>query len=55
VLREFYVHGVAIFKVVKKRGKKGEWSYKQDSRFNRRIHTLTTMKLSGPAAETLRT
>jgi len=55
VLREFYVHGVAIIKVVKKRGKKGEWSYKQDSRFNRRIHTLTTMKLSGPAAETLRT
>ncbi|MGH6933337.1 MAG: PhoX family protein, partial [Dongiaceae bacterium] len=52
VLREFYVHGVAIIEVVKKRRKKGAWSYEQDSRFNRRIHTLTTMKLSGPAAKT---
>ncbi len=52
VLREFFAHGVSVIKVVKKRGKKGGWSYKQDSRFNHRIHTLTTMKLSGPAAET---
>lgn len=52
VLREFYVHGVSVIEVVKKRGKKGEWSYKQDSRFNHRIHTLTSMKLSGPAAKT---
>jgi len=28
VLREFYVHGVSVIEVVKKRGKKGEWSYK---------------------------
>ena len=52
VLREFYAHGVSVIEVVKKRGKKGEWSYKQDSRFNHRIHTLTPMKLSGPAAKT---
>jgi uncharacterized protein len=49
VLREFYVHGVSIIEVVKK-GR--TWDYKQDSRFNRRIHTLTDMKLSGPAART---
>ncbi|MGH8585806.1 MAG: PhoX family protein [Gammaproteobacteria bacterium] len=52
VLREFYAHGVSVIEVVKKRGKKGEWSYKQESRFNHRIHTLTRMKLSGPAAKT---
>jgi uncharacterized protein len=52
VLREFYAHGVSVIEVVKKRAKKGEWSYKQDSRFNHRIHTLTPMKLSGPAAKT---
>jgi secreted PhoX family phosphatase len=52
VLREFFAHGVSVIEVVKKRGRKGEWSYQQDSRFNHRIHTLTTMKLSGPAAET---
>lgn len=28
------------------------WDYEQDSRFNRCIHTLTEMKLSGPAART---
>ncbi|MGH9847697.1 MAG: PhoX family protein, partial [Blastocatellia bacterium] len=52
VLREFYVHGLSIIEVVKKPWKKGGWSYKQDSRFNRRVHTLTTVKLSGPAAKT---
>ena len=52
VLREFYAHGVSVIEVVKKREKKGEWSYKQDSRFNHRIHTLTPMKLSGPAGKT---
>jgi secreted PhoX family phosphatase len=49
VLREFYVHGVSIIEVEKK-GR--TWDYRQRSRFNRRIHTLTDMKLSGPAART---
>lgn len=52
VLREFYAHGIAIIEVVKRHKKAGSWHYKQDSRFNRRIHTLTEMALSGPAAET---
>ena len=29
-----------------------EWDYEQNSRFNRRVHTLTEIKLSGPAART---
>lgn len=34
----------------RKRRRSTEWDYEQDSRFNRRVHTLTDMKLSGPAA-----
>jgi secreted PhoX family phosphatase len=30
--------------------RKTDWDYEQSSRFNRRVHTLTEMKLSGPAA-----
>ncbi|MGH7184811.1 MAG: PhoX family protein, partial [Pseudomonadota bacterium] len=52
VLREFYLHGIGIIEVVKRRGENGRWSCKQYSRFNRRIHTLTPMTLSGPAAKT---
>lgn len=53
VMREFYVHGVGIIEVVKKKAKQLEkWSYKKNSRFNRRIHTLTEIALSGPAANT---
>jgi uncharacterized protein len=48
VLKEFYVHGVSIVEI--NRAANGAWSYKQDSSFNRRIHTLTDMILSGPAA-----
>ncbi|NMG15131.1 PhoX family protein [Aromatoleum bremense] len=49
VLREFYAHGVGIIEAFKA----GDgWRYDQDSRFNRRIHTLTEMELSGPAAKT---
>jgi secreted PhoX family phosphatase len=58
VLKEFYVHGVSVIEVAKRKGRKhGSWSsthwdYEQRSRFNRRVHTLTPMKLSGPAART---
>ena len=58
VLKEFYVHGVSVIEVAKQKGhKSGSWSsahwdYEQRSRFNRRVHTLTPMKLSGPAART---
>jgi uncharacterized protein len=56
VLREFYVHGVGIVEVRKRvsreNGKKNiTWDYTQESRFNRRIHTLTEIALSGPAAK----
>lgn len=34
----------------RKHRRRTEWDYEQDSPFNRRIHTLTEMKLSGPAA-----
>ncbi len=47
VLKEFYVHGVSVVEIVKQNG---NWIYKQDSSFNRRVHTLTPMTLSGPAA-----
>ncbi len=50
VLREYYVHGVAVVEV--ERDAAGRWSYRQDSRFNRRVHTLTDAALSGPAAGT---
>lgn len=49
VQREFFLHGVSVIEVNK--GASG-WSYKQDSSFNRRVHTLTEMSLSGPAANT---
>ncbi len=48
VLREYYAHGVSIVEIA--RAGDGAWSYKQDSRLNRRIHTLTEIALSGPAA-----
>jgi secreted PhoX family phosphatase len=49
VLREFYLHGVSVIEI----NKSGSaWSYKQDSSFNRRVHTLTEMAFSGPAAKT---
>lgn len=50
VLREFFVHGVSVVEIV--RDASGQWSYKLDSPFNRRIHTLTEMVITGPAART---
>ena len=47
VLREFYVHGVSVIEV--QRTAVG-WTYKQDSPFNRRVHTLTDTIIAGPAA-----
>lgn len=50
VQREFFVHGVSVIELNK--AANGGWSYKQDSNLNRRVHTLTDMELSGPAAGT---
>ena len=50
VQREFYLHGVSVIETVK--GSDGKWSYKQDSAFNRRVHTMTPMELSGPVRGT---
>jgi secreted PhoX family phosphatase len=47
VLREFYVHGVSVIELERSAG---SWRYKQDSRFNRRVHTLTDTVITGPAA-----
>jgi secreted PhoX family phosphatase len=47
VLKEFYLHGVSVIEINKVNG---NWIYKQDSSFNRRVHTLTPMTISGPAA-----
>jgi secreted PhoX family phosphatase len=52
VRREFYVHGVSVIDVTRKTGRKTVWGYEKDSRFNRRVHTLTPMKLTGPAGRT---
>ncbi|NMG43966.1 DUF839 domain-containing protein [Aromatoleum toluvorans] len=49
VLREFYVHGVSVIETAREGG---EWRYRRDSHFNRRVHTLTEMELSGPAGKT---
>jgi hypothetical protein len=52
VRREFYVHGVSVIDVKRKSGRKTVWDYARRSPFNRRIHTLTPMKLTGPAGRT---
>ena len=49
VQREFFLHGVSVIEVARNGT---AWSYKQDSAFNRRVHTLTEMQFSGPAAKT---
>jgi secreted PhoX family phosphatase len=51
VLREFYAHGVTIIEV-RRNEQSFDVTYVQNSPFNRRIHTLTPMALSGPAAGT---
>ena len=60
VLREFYVQGVSIIEVSREKHRphrswkkryRTDWDYEQGSHFNRRINTLTPMKLTGPAAK----
>lgn len=45
-LKEMYIHGVSVVEV--RRGSDGQYSVVQNSLFNRRIHTLTDMEISGP-------
>ncbi len=49
VTREFFLHGISIVEVNRNNG---TWTYRRDSTMNRRIHTMTEMELSGPAART---
>jgi uncharacterized protein len=49
VLGEFYAHGISVIEVLKTGA---GWEYRRDSQFSRRIHTLTDLQLSGPAART---
>jgi secreted PhoX family phosphatase len=47
VIKEMNAHGVSVIEI----GRSGEsLAYKKDSSFNRRITSLTEMRLSGPAA-----
>ena len=46
VRREFFLHGVSVVEVTRASG--GAWSTVPASSYNRRIHTLTEMELSGP-------
>ena len=45
-LKEMHIHGVSVVEV--RRGSDGQYSVVQNSLFNRRIHTLTDMEISGP-------
>ncbi len=46
VLREQYLYGVSVVEV--RRTSEGSWSYQKGSPYNRRIHAITEMELSGP-------
>ncbi|WP_341238235.1 alkaline phosphatase PhoX, partial [uncultured Limnobacter sp.] len=45
-LKEMHIHGVSVVEVI--RGSDGQYSVVQNSVFNRRIHTLTDIEISGP-------
>ncbi len=47
VQREFFLHGVSVIEVARTGN---TWAYNRTSAFNRRVHTLTPMAFSGPAA-----
>lgn len=49
VLKEMYAHGVSVIEV---RRSRSSFDYRRESPMNRRITTLTDMRLSGPAAGT---
>jgi secreted PhoX family phosphatase len=55
VRREMFAHGVSVIQI--NRSAAGAWSYDAGSAFNRRIHTVTPMELSGPVrgADALKT
>lgn len=53
VMKEFFVHGVSVIEVNRAAGTTiGGWTYNRASTFNRRVHTLTPMEITGPARGT---
>ena len=48
VLKEINHHGVSLVEI--NRSADGNWSYKRDSAFNRRVTGQTVMRVAGPAA-----
>ncbi|HMJ55400.1 MAG TPA: PhoX family phosphatase [Polyangiaceae bacterium] len=49
VVKEMNVQGVSVIEIART---SGQWAYKKDSSFNRRITTATPIELSGPVAKT---
>jgi uncharacterized protein len=49
VIKEMNAHGVSVIEINRS---SGNFSYRRDSSFNRRITTFTDMSLSGPAGKT---
>jgi secreted PhoX family phosphatase len=49
VIKEMNVQGVSVIEIART---SGQWAYKKDSPFNRRITTATPIELSGPVAKT---
>ena len=49
VLKEINHHGISVVEIAKKSN--GQWEYKVDSLYNRRVTAQTPVRIAGPAAE----